>query len=228
MKKDSTYILCKKIFTQYKEGSKLLNENLLEKKYKVSRSSIREALKILKSKGVVKGKQKIGTYIASYKNLNYFDKDILNWSEGSSYSHEIRKHFIETRMMFEPEIAYYCAKRIDKKNKNELIIIYNNLSQSVKNKNSKDIIRYDLDFHKKIFSNCNNPLLLPLYGLITHILELNFKTLKKESKDYIINWKKTYLLQHKDLKDAIIKNHPLKAKQKMTLIIFTNKETFIL
>jgi len=228
MKNDSTYMLCKKIFTQYKEGSKLLNENLLARKYRVSRSSLRESLKILKSKGVIKGKQKTGTFIASYKNLNYFDKDILNWSEGSKYAYEIRKYFIETLMMFEPVIAYYCAKHIDEKNKNELNIIYNNLSESVENKNSKDIICYDLAFHKKIFINCNNPILLPLFGLITHILELNFRRLKRESKDYIKNWKKIYLHQHKDLRDAIIKNHPVKAKQKMTLIISTIKKTFIL
>ena len=43
-------ILCKKIFKGNKQGSKLLNENLLAEKYGVSRASLREALKILKSK----------------------------------------------------------------------------------------------------------------------------------------------------------------------------------
>ena len=225
MKNDTTFILCKKIFNSNKEGSKLLNENLLAKKYGVSRSALREALKILKSKGIIKSKQKIGTYIESYKNLNFFDKDILKWSENSKYAHEIRKYFMETRMMFEPQIAYYCAKRIDKKNKRELIKIFNNLKESIQNNDSKGIIYNDLAFHEKIFFNCNNPMLLPLFELITHILELNFN-LNKETKDYIIGWKKTGLPRHKKLINAIVKNHPLKAKRMMTQIINANNKTF--
>ena len=69
MENHSTYLLCKKIFTSNKAGSKLLNENLLAKKYGVSRASLREALKILQSKGVIKSKQKIGTILEEYKNL---------------------------------------------------------------------------------------------------------------------------------------------------------------
>ena len=48
MQLDSTYILCRKIFRSNEQGSKLPNENLLAKQYGVSRSSLREALKILK------------------------------------------------------------------------------------------------------------------------------------------------------------------------------------
>ena len=58
MQTDSTYLLCKKIFRGNKQGSKLVNENLLAIKYGVSRASLREALKILKSKGIIKSKQK--------------------------------------------------------------------------------------------------------------------------------------------------------------------------
>ena len=78
MQNDTTYLLCQKIFRTNRQGSKLLNENLLAKKYGVSRASLREALKILKSKGILTSKQKTGTTIEEYKNLNFFDKDILS------------------------------------------------------------------------------------------------------------------------------------------------------
>ena len=228
MKKlDATYKLCQKIFRSNKEGSKLLNENLLSKKYGVSRTSLRESLKILKSKGIIKSKQRSGTFIEYRDNLNYFDKDILSWSKGTQYESKLRKYFVETRLMFEPEIAYYCAKRIDKKNKNELEEIYNALSKSVECKDSQKIILNDLAFHKKIITNCHNPFLAPLFNVINYILEFNFIANRMELINYYQGWEKTYLPQHKILKNMIIKNQPLKARKQMIIIINEQKKRFL-
>ena len=223
MENHSTYLLCKKIFTSNKAGSKLLNENLLAKKYGVSRASLREALKILQSKGVIKSKQKIGTILEEYKNLNFFDKDILSWSKGSKYADNMRKYFIQTRLMFEPEIAYLCAKNIDLKNKNELNSIYESLAISVNKKDLKKLILADLAFHNKIILNCGNPILYKLSEFINHMLELNFTDNNNKLKRIFKGWENKYLNQHKELKDFIIKGNPLKAKNKMISIISANK-----
>lgn len=223
MQTDSTYILCKKIFKGNKQGTKLLNENLLAKKYGVSRASLREALKILKSKGIIKSKQRTGTVIEKYEKLNFFDKDILSWLKGSSYADDLRKYFIETRLMFEPEITYMCAKRINVKNKKDLEKIFCELKDSVIKKDMKKIILNDLSFHRKIILNCGNPILYPLSEFINHILELNFTANQNEQKNYFEGWKKIYLRQHEELKNYIIKNQPVNAKKKMIAIISRNK-----
>tara|TARA_B100000131_G_scaffold318913_1_gene363745 strand:- start:269 stop:943 length:675 start_codon:yes stop_codon:yes gene_type:complete len=223
MQIDTTYNLCKKIFRSNKQGTKLPNENLLAKQYGVSRSALREALKILKSKGVIKSKQRSGTVIDRYENINFFDKDILSWSQGTSYVKNARKHFLQIRMMFEPEICYMCANSIDKKNKNELENIFFDLQDSVFNKDYKKMILTDLAFHQKIIMNCGNPILYPLYDFIYHILKLNFKANQSEQKNYFMGWEKKYLKQHEDLKNYIINNNALKAKNKMINIISENK-----
>ena len=223
MQTDSTYLLCKKIFRGNKQGSKLVNENLLAIKYGVSRASLREALKILKSKGVIKSKQKTGTVIEKYENLNFFDRDILAWSKGSKYAENLRKYFIETRLIFEPEITYLCAKHIDSKSKKELNLIFNSLKNSVKKKDMKKIISNDLAFHRKIILNCGNPILYPLLEFINHVLELNFTANQNEQKNYFLGWEKKYLKQHEALKNYILKNKPLKAKNKMISLICENR-----
>ncbi len=223
MQIDSTYILCKKIFRSNKQGAKLPNENLLAKEYGVSRSSLREALKILKSKGVIKSKQKSGTIIDKYENINFFDKDILSWSQGTTYSKKSRKYFLQIRMMFEPEITFMCTKNINKINKKELEKIFINLSESVQKRDYNNIIFNDLAFHQKIIMNCGNPILYPLIEFINHILKLNFTANQKEQKNYFNGWEKKYLKQHEQLKDFILKNQPLKAKNKMIAIISENK-----
>ena len=215
MENHSSYQLCKKIFTGHKQGAKLLNENLLAKKYGISRATLREALKILQSKGVIKSKQKTGTVLEEYKNLNFFDKDILSWSKGSKYADNMRKYFIQTRLMFEPEIAYLCAKNIDLKNKKELDSIYEALEMSIIKKDVEKLILADLAFHNKIILNCGNPILYKLSEFINHMLRLNFTDNNNKLKRIFIGWENKYLKQHKDLKNFIIKGNPLKAKNKM-------------
>ena len=222
MQIDSTYILCRKIFRSNKQGSKLPNENLLAKQYGVSRSSLREALKILKSKGVIKSKQKSGTIIDKYENINFFDKDILSWSQGTSYFKNSRKYFLQIRMMFEPEISFMCAKNINKKNKNEFEKIFYNLKQSVIYQDYNNIILNDLAFHQKIIMNCGNPILFPLFEFINHILKANFTSNQQVQKNYFKGWENKYLKQHEDLKNFILKNQPIKAKNKMISIISEN------
>jgi DNA-binding FadR family transcriptional regulator len=223
MENHSSYQLCKKIFTGHKQGAKLLNENLLAKKYGISRATLREALKILQSKGVIKSKQKTGTVLEEYKNLNFFDKDILSWSKGSKYADNMRKYFIQTRLMFEPEIAYLCAKNIDLKNKKELDSIYEALEMSIIKKDVEKLILADLAFHNKIILNCGNPILYKLSEFINHMLRLNFTDNNNKLKRIFIGWEDKYLKQHKDLKNFIIKGNPLKAKNKMISIISANK-----
>tara|TARA_B100000925_G_scaffold283177_1_gene256791 strand:+ start:749 stop:1432 length:684 start_codon:yes stop_codon:yes gene_type:complete len=225
MQVDSTYILCRKIFRSNEQGSKLPNENLLAKQYGVSRSSLREALKILKSKGVIKSKQRLGTVIDKYENINFFDKDILSWSQGTSYFKNSRKYFLQIRMMFEPEISFMCAKNINKKNKNEFEKIFDNLRQSVISKDYNNIILSDLAFHQKIIMNCGNPILFPLYEFINHILKANFTSNQQLQKNYFKGWEKKYLKQHEDLKNFIVNNNPIKAKNKMISIISENKKS---
>ena len=225
MQVDSTYILCRKIFRSNEQGSKLPNENLLAKQYGVSRSSLREALKILKSKGVIKSKQRLGTVIDKYENINFFDKDILSWSQGTSYFKNSRKYFLQIRMMFEPEISFMCAKNINKRNKNEFEEIFDNLRQSVISKDYNNIILNDLAFHQKIIMNCGNPILFPLYEFINHILKANFTSNQQLQKNYFKGWEKKYLKQHEDLKNFIVNNNPIKAKNKMISIISENKKS---
>ena len=224
MQIDSTYILCRKIFRSNDQGSKLPNENLLAKQYGVSRSSLREALKILKSKGVIKSKQRLGTVIDKYENINFFDKDILSWSQGTSYFKNSRKYFLQIRMMFEPEISFMCAKNINKKNKNEFEKIFDNLKQSVVYRDYNNIILNDLAFHQKIIMNCGNPILFPLFEFINHILKANFTSNQQVQKNYFNGWENKYLKQHEDLKNFIINNNPIKAKNKMISIISENKK----
>ena len=44
-------------------------------------------------------------------------------------------------------------------------------------------------------------------------------------KNYFKGWEKKYLKQHEDLKNFIVNNNPIKAKNKMISIISENKKS---
>jgi len=226
----NTYHLTFKIFKtiinkRYPNKSKVLklsNEKNLAQKYEVSRASLRESLKILQSKGVILSKQKTGIEIEEISNWNFFDRDILNWTQSSKYSIDIAKYFLETRLIIEPENAYLCSERIDKKGKEKLNNAFDNLHYNVKNQDVKNIINADLEFHKIILFGTENPILHSFNSFISHILKYNFEL---NHKDYNVYEKwKIALPLHNNLKNHIISHKSKLAKRVMYKIINnTNK-----
>ncbi|MGO8134351.1 FadR/GntR family transcriptional regulator, partial [Rhizobium ruizarguesonis] len=64
---------------RYPAGSPLPRENYLCELYGVSRTVIRESLKVLESKGLFRGKPRIGTTVCDKDDWNILAADVLEW-----------------------------------------------------------------------------------------------------------------------------------------------------
>jgi DNA-binding FadR family transcriptional regulator len=62
---------------QYAPGDLLPREAELTEQFGVSRTSVREGMRVLAAKGLVDIRQKIGTRVRQPENWNVFDSDIL-------------------------------------------------------------------------------------------------------------------------------------------------------
>ena len=88
-------------------GSKLPNEVELAASLGVSRNIMREAMKILENFGILESKAGIGTFVSetalsAIRNMRFFDNLKSNTSIET---------ILETRIIIEPELAYYAALR---------------------------------------------------------------------------------------------------------------------
>lgn len=83
-------------------GNKLLNENDFSKELFVSRSTFREAVKILSERGILEVRHGSGTYVSS----NMASSNITK-----SYSGIDALELNEIRLMIEPDAAYLAALR---------------------------------------------------------------------------------------------------------------------
>ncbi|WP_454851904.1 FadR/GntR family transcriptional regulator [Rhizobium binxianense] len=96
---------------RYAAGSLLPRENDLCALYGVSRTVIRESLKVLESKGLVRGKPRIGTTVCGEDEWNILDQDVLEWMGPHMRDFDLLASIIEARRTIEPAAAEYAASR---------------------------------------------------------------------------------------------------------------------
>ena len=96
------YILQKPV----KPGQKIPNEFELAEKFGVGRSTIREAVKGLVSRGILEVRRGSGTYVI---NTNSLEEDPLGFGKIED-KYELALQLFEVRLMIEPEIAAIACK----------------------------------------------------------------------------------------------------------------------
>ena len=87
-------------------GQKIPNEFELAEKFGVGRSTIREAVKALVSKGILEVRRGSGTYVISTSTL---EDDPLGLSRFQD-KYQLSLELFEVRLMLEPEIASMAAE----------------------------------------------------------------------------------------------------------------------
>ena len=91
---------------RFQTGDKLPNEMELAEELGISRVTLREAIRILCTRGLVEIKRGRGTFVTSYE-LPAAGADLSPLETVSASNREL----LEIRMMVEPPAAYYAAKR---------------------------------------------------------------------------------------------------------------------
>lgn len=144
---------------KFAAGDKLPNENDLSAELKISRTTLREAIRILVSYNVLEIKRGKGTYVTNNKELN----ENFSLGELSSINHNV-KDLYEMRLIFEPETAYYAAKRGTDK-EIERILYYGKLEEE-KILKKEDRTEVEQAFHNSIAKATHNEFMNRLMPII--------------------------------------------------------------
>jgi len=142
------------ISKEVKPGDKLPSEKELCVKLGVSRTSLREALQMLKSRGLIKVKKGSGIFINDYNSDIAVDSLSLFFE--LNFSREYMMHVIHARQALEPQIAKIAAQR----RTDEQLAAMHEIIDKLKECSSDDYFAQgDLDrkFHLKIAEASQNP-----------------------------------------------------------------------
>src|SRR5215207_5929584 len=90
-------------------GGALPIEAELSKKYGASRTVMREAVKILSTKGLIGQRPRVGTYVEPEEKWDLLDPEVLKWILDRRFSLELLREFLQIRMGIEPAASALAA-----------------------------------------------------------------------------------------------------------------------
>lgn len=157
----------------FPENSILPRDADLQQRYGVSRTVLREALKTLAAKGLIRPKAKIGTRVVPRDGWNLFDPDILQWHADTGV---VDAQFLfslqEMRLALEPEAAALAALRRTGEQVRE---IYHWVDMmGAPGITGNDFVQHDLRVHIAVAEASGNPFMRAISALIEVALAATF------------------------------------------------------
>ena len=205
---------------RFQPGDTLPREPELMAEHQVSRSSLREALKVLAAKGLIETRQKLGTRVRRQDLWNVFDADVLAWHQRQGRGELILRDLIELRQVIEPAAARLAAGRGGMSD-------LRNLEQSIATMrvSATDLSAYaaaDVKFHMAIFAASHNVLFARLGHIVADFLQISFQ-IQQEALNDEDNRIQDDIEGHQRIFDAINRGDGNGAADHMLAVILNGK-----
>lgn len=195
-------------------GSKLPNEYELAERFGVGRSTIREAVKSLASKGVLEVRRGAGTYI---RNTGVMVNDPLGLSRFED-KYKLAMELFDVRILLEPEIVMLACENATEEEKNHIKELCDEVEELYNQ--GKNHIQKDMEFHECIAKCSRNrviEVLVPIiYTAVTTFANLTQRKLKRETIE-----------THREITDAILRGDSMGAKCAMIMHLTYNRQTLV-
>ena len=159
---------------RYAPGSQLPRENDLCDLYGVSRTVIRESLKILESKGMVKSRSRVGTVVCEKDEWNILDPQVLGWIGPRIYDFDLVGCILEARRTIEPVAAELAAARATSQDIADLESAWNAMRE-LEGDNER-FTEADVAFHTILLRASHNQVFRQLSGIIHAALKYSLFT----------------------------------------------------
>jgi len=183
----------------------------LAKQYGVSRSVIREAVKMLTSKGLLSSRPRKGTAITARASWNLLDTEVLRWLLEQKPSVVLLRQLNEVRAAIEPEAAALAASRLDHEEYEIVASIRKNIELSEGHcREAHDAI---VLFHITILKACKNQFFVQFEYLIEAALRCSFQI------DGSVVLSSRSVAAYSAIQRAMLARQPAKAREVMRKII---------
>ncbi|MCI9226651.1 MAG: FadR family transcriptional regulator [Dorea sp.] len=195
-------------------GEKIPNEFELAERFGVGRSTIREAVKGLVSRGILEVRRGSGTYVVSTNSL---DDDPLGLGKIED-KYKTALDLFDVRLMIEPEIAALACRNASSKDLERLKLLCDETERLYRS--GHDHISKDIEFHTCI-AKCSKNLvvetLVPVINTAVYTFaNLTHRLLIEET-----------LETHRAVTDSILKRDSVGARCAMMMHLTYNRQTII-
>lgn len=192
-------------------GDALPGEAQLAAQMAVSRTVLREALKVLAAKGLIETRQKTGMRVRDPRFWNHLDADVLSWRCAAMPTEDFVDKLVEMRAIIEPAAVAAAARRRDAV---QLEAIGDALEAMEDAATLDAWAEADLRFHEAVLAATNNELLSSLFGVIETALATFFVMSARTAKNFRYS-----LPHHRAVYEAIRRRRPNEAAAAMQAMI---------
>jgi DNA-binding FadR family transcriptional regulator len=203
----------------YPAGSLLPNEEELAGEFGVSRTALREAVKVLAAKGLVQSRPRVGTRVRPRTLWNHLDPDVLAWRCAHGPDPELLDQLTEMREIIEPAAAQLAARH---RSDGQLEAIERSLADMGAARRLGQWVEADVRFHRAILGATGNALLMPLAGLISTALESLLHASAQSAEDFRVAWP-----DHARVARAIRAQDTQLASQAMALLLADTRRRLV-
>lgn len=183
----------------------LPTEPELSAEFGISRNALREAIKVLASKGLLEVRPKTGTRIRDREFWNVLDPQVVGWF--SLHGRDLRNahDFVEFRRIIEPQASYLAALRASEADiariKKALDTLCACIGQPAK------IPAADIVFHRSIYDASHNTVLKHLGSMVAPLMHSQVLLTTEPAGSF-----ERGLPLHRKVCDAIARRDPKKAE----------------
>jgi len=170
---ETVYEIGRRIVGGGLEPGDLLPEAQFIAELGVSRTVLREAIKVLTAKGLVESRPRTGTRVRPRVYWRLMDPDVLAWQTENGMDSRFLRNLAEVRFVMEPVATKLAAMRASEEEISLIQAAYDQMEAHVFN--SEAYVAADMQFHFGILAACHNEILEQMGAAIGEALELSRK-----------------------------------------------------
>ncbi|MEU5418207.1 FadR/GntR family transcriptional regulator [Streptomyces sp. NPDC001407] len=142
-------------------------------RFEVSRTVVRESLRVLEAKGLVSARPNVGTRVRPVSDWNLLDPDIIEWRAFGPQREDQRRELCELRWTIEPLAARLAAGHGREDVQQRLADMAEIMGHALAQGDSLTFSRADSEFHSLLLQVAGNRMLEHLAGIVSSALHVS-------------------------------------------------------
>jgi GntR family transcriptional regulator, galactonate operon transcriptional repressor len=194
----------------YREGELLPREEEFVEELDVSRGVVREAIRVLSSKGLVDPRPRRGTKVLPKEDWNQLDPTVIRWRSEGAHNGKYLMDLMELREMIEPIAAGYAAERARRA---DLAVIDAAVREMwLVATDEQALIEADLRFHNALLIAAQNDLVIQISSAVEASMRMG--------RDVTVSIGHSLrLAEHQAVADAVLARSKGRARKAMALLL---------
>lgn len=181
------------------EVGTILNLDLLAGRFSVSRSVLREALRVLQSLGMVEPRQRVGTQVLPRTEWDLMSPQVIAWRGRSHDYFEQMRELLELRLGLEPVAAALATRNGDAEQLRVVVACAERMVLCAGLGDERGFLEADVEMHQVILTASDNG----MFAHFSQTVEAVLRTRTEERRHTITDYTPASAARHLELAHAL-------------------------